>query len=301
MGRRLLVKLGRSLGRDAQHADAARFGRLEDLGPLGGRFGEHRHQRHRRQEGRHILVRRRQRRTLQPLAQPLDRPDQERMGHVDPRGQALGRRLHPGHELRGLQLVREHLEAHQRPAPALAHGIRRPPEARTAQRPERRSDDRRVAEGQELHGREGHVPIQRQLRFRQERQAALLELQRVPQTPDLAQPPVADRLQVVALDGPLHVDRTRLGILGTGPHVGRPQRLEGHELRYPEHHVPQPRRHVRLRQDPGAQRRQHRRLAHGDVEEQQQPHVVRPALDLHQPDHPVARALGRCRCPLLHR
>lgn len=58
-GRRILVELGRPLGRDAQHADPARPGRLENLVSLGRRFGQHRDQRHRGQAGRHVLVRRR--------------------------------------------------------------------------------------------------------------------------------------------------------------------------------------------------------------------------------------------------
>lgn len=59
VGRRILVELGRPLGRDAQHADPARPGRLENLVSLGRRFGQHRDQRHRGQAGRHVLVRRR--------------------------------------------------------------------------------------------------------------------------------------------------------------------------------------------------------------------------------------------------
>ena len=55
----ILVELGRPRGRDAQHADPARPGRLENLVALGRRFGQHRDQRHRGQAGRHVLVRRR--------------------------------------------------------------------------------------------------------------------------------------------------------------------------------------------------------------------------------------------------
>lgn len=54
----ILVELGRPLGRDAQHADPARPGCLEDFVALGRRFGQHRDQRHRGQAGRNVLVRR---------------------------------------------------------------------------------------------------------------------------------------------------------------------------------------------------------------------------------------------------
>lgn len=41
------------------------------------------------------------------------RPHEEALGTVGTRREALGRRLHPGNQLRRLQLVRQHLEAHQ--------------------------------------------------------------------------------------------------------------------------------------------------------------------------------------------